>query len=503
MNLNDAIKLLRKRKLLVIAATVICAAAALGTSLATKPVYQTSAKLLVVAQTNPEGGINSAYQGALLSEQLVQSLTEVLKSRRTAERALARYPEPISRPMSGRELAARVQAEPIPETLVINLHVEDTDPRRAQRLTNNLARTFVADVPNLQSGSSLRVSLFEPALRPSIPVRPRTTVNVTLGLIVGLLLGLGAALAAEHLDTSVRTSEGLEAVTGAPVLGSIPALAAATLPLPVASDQGSASSEAFRKLRTNLSFLTVDREGICCAITSSTASEGKSTVAANLALAHAHAGKRVVLVDTDLRRPVVHEVFGLRQEVGTTSVLLDRVKLEDALQYPDPDGLLAVLASGPVPPNPSELLGSRRMAELITELRSRADVVLLDCAPTLPVTDPLVVARFTDGVLVVTRVKSTNRAQVQATVDACRKAGVKVLGAVLNGARQRDGGQAGYYQEYYYRPAEQDGRKSSGRSGRSGRNGKGGHGRRAERVHIGAASQSVPTTTAPTLAQEP
>ena len=462
MNLQEAIKLLRKRKLLVIAAAVQTTAA-LATSVATKPVYQTSAKLLVVAQTNPEGGVNSAYQAALLSEQLVKSLTEVLRSRRTAERTLARYPEPLNSGMTARGLAARVQAEAIPETQVIALHVEDTDPRRAQRLTNNLARTFVSDVPSLQSGAALHVSLFEPALRPSIPVRPRTSLNVTFGLLVGLMLGLGAALAAEHLDTSVRTSESLETVTGAPVLGSIPALAAATLPLPVAQDHGSAPSEAFRKLRTNLSFLTVDREGICCAVTSSTAAEGKSTVAANLALAHAHAGKRVVLVDTDLRRPVVHELFGLRQEVGTTSVLLDRVKLDDALQYPDPDGLLAVLVSGPVPPNPSELLGSRRMAELITELRSRADVVLLDCAPTLPVTDPLVVARFTDGVLVVTRAKATNRMQVQATVDACRKAGVKVLGAVLNGARQSDSGQSGYYQEYYYRPAEQQGRKNKRR----------------------------------------
>lgn len=496
MNLHDALKLLRKRKLLVFVAVLVCTGAALGASLATKPVYEASAKLLVVAQTGREGSVDSAYQGALLGEQLVKSLTEVLKSRRTAELTLTRYPEPIDSPLNGRELAARVQAEPIPDTLVIDLRIDDTNPRRAQRLTNNLARTFIADVPTLQSGSALRVSLIEPALRPELPVKPRTTLNVLLGLVAGLVLGIGAVFAAEQLDTSVRTTEAVEAITGAAVLGAIPALDPATLPLPVASDHGSPSSEAFRKLRTNLAFLAVDRDDLCCAITSSMASEGKSTVAANLALAHAHAGKRVILVDTDLRRPVVHELFGLRQEVGTTSVLLDRVKLEDALQYPDPDGLLAVLTSGPVPPNPSELLGSRRMAELVAELRSRADVVLLDCAPTLPVTDPLVVARFTDGVLVVTRAKVTNRMQVQATVDACRKAGVKVLGAVLNGARQSDAGQSGYYQDYYYyRPKDDEGGKRRGRRARRRAR------KRGRRVHL-QSDQAVVSTPAAAVSRD-
>jgi receptor protein-tyrosine kinase len=261
------------------------------------------------------------------------------------------------------------------------------------------------------------------------------------------MLGIGLAFLRELLDRSVKTPEELEAAAGAPVVGAIPPFKAAKQPIPVATQPRTPAAEAFRKLRTNFAFLGVDRESLCCVITSPTAGDGKSTVAANLAIALARAGQRVALLDADLRKPSLHQLFGLPQRVGTTTILLDQVDVHDALQVTDPD-FPAVLTSGQLPPNPSELLSSRRMNQLVSELRAAFDVVLIDCPPLLPVTDPMVVSRFADGILLVTRAGTTTRDQAQAATTACEKAGAAVFGAVLNATPVTEADQPAYYAYY-------------------------------------------------------
>jgi polysaccharide biosynthesis transport protein len=412
-------------------------------STTTTPTYQGTAKLLVVAKTDPAGGTASAYEGALLSQQLVKSFAQIIKSRAIAESALRLDPQPFS----SRQLLDKIQAEPVAETLLISLSAEDTDPKRAARLTNSVARAFIQTVPKLQSGSALRVSLVEPALTPSQPVRPRTKLNAFMGLVTGLVLGLGLALLREFLDRSIKIPEELELATGAPVVGTIPPFKAAKKPIPVAEQPRTPAAEAFRKLRTNFLFLGVDRESVCCVITSPSPGDGKSTITANLGIAMAQAGQRVVVVDADLRKPSIHKIMGLHQRVGTTTVLLDQAELVDALQDPGPY-LPAVLTSGQLPPNPSELLGSRRMAELITQLQSLFEVVLIDCAPLLPVTDPMVVSRVADGVLIVAKAGSSTKDQMVAAKAACIKAGATVFGTVLNATSIIEGDQPAYYAYY-------------------------------------------------------
>lgn len=443
MELRDYLRIVRKRALLILLAGLLCPAAALVSSEATIPVYQATAKLLVVAKTDPGGGTASAYEGTLLSQQLVKSFAQILESRATAEAALRLDPQPFT----PRQLQARVHAEPVIDTLLIDLSVEDTNAARAKRLTNSVARAFIDAVPRLQSGSALRVTLVEPALTPTAPIRPRTGFNVALGLLLGLVLGLGLAYLREFLDRSVKTPEELEAAVSAPVVGTIPPFKASKQPIPVAEQPRTASAEAFRKLRTNFAFLGVDRESLCCVITSPSAADGKSTVTANLAIALAQAGQRVAVVDADLRRPALHNLFGLQQRVGTTTVLLDQAGVHDALQHPGA-GLPAILTSGQAPPNPSELLGSRHMEDLIAELRAAYDVVLIDCAPLLPVTDPMVVSRFADGILLIARAGKTTRDQAQAAKTACAKAGAAIFGTVLNATAVTEGDQPAYYAYY-------------------------------------------------------
>jgi capsular exopolysaccharide synthesis family protein len=451
MELRDYLRVLRKRAVAILVAALVCPAGAYALSAATVPVYEASARLLVVAKTDPRGGTSSAYEGALLSQQLVKSFAQILESRATAATALRLDPQPQ---LTSRQLKAKIHAEPVPDTLLIDLRVADTNPARAKRLTFSVARAFMMTVPEIQSGgagerggAALRVSLVEPPLTPTAPVRPRTRLNVAIGVLLGLLLGAGLAFLRELLDRSVKTPEELEVAAGAPVVGTIPPFKAHKQPIPVAEQPRTAVAEAFRKLRTNFAFLGVDRQSLCCVVTSPSASDGKSTVAANLAIALSQAGQRVALVDADLRKPTLHKLFGLPQRVGTTTVLLHQAVVHDAIQHPGPN-LPAVLTSGQLPPNPSELLGSRRMEDLLADLRTAYDIVLIDCAPLLPVTDPMVVSRLADGILLIARSGTTTRDQAQAARVACGKAGATMFGAVLNATPVTEGDQPAYYAYY-------------------------------------------------------
>jgi polysaccharide biosynthesis transport protein len=457
MELHDYLRIVRKRAWLIVLAVAVCAAGAYATSTATVPVYEGTAKLLVMAKVDPRGGADSALQGALLSQQLVKSFAQIIQSRAIAEAALRLDPQPFS----PRQLQAKVHAEPVPDTLLIDLRVEDTDPARAKRLTNSVARAFMMTVPTIQTNSTLRVSLVEPALRPLAPIRPRTRLNLTLGVVLGLMLGFGLAFLREFLDRSLKTPEELEVAADAPVVGTIPPFKAHKQPIPVAEQPRTSAAEAFRKLRTNFAFLGVDRQSICCVVTSPSASEGKSTVTANLGIALAQAGQRVAVVDADLRKPTLHKLFDLPQRVGTTTVLLDQASVHDAIQFLGPD-MPSVLTCGQLPPNPSELLGSRRMQELLAELRVSYDVVLIDCAPMLPVTDPMVVSRFADGILLIARAGSTTRDQIQAAKAVSTKAGAKVFGTVLNGTSVGEGDQSTYY-SYYGESGRRTGRRKQDR----------------------------------------
>jgi len=450
MGLRDYHRLVRRHVRLIAAIAVLCATAALVTSLAVTPVYQADAKLLVLAKSDPAGGTASAYEGTLLSQQLVDSFVQVLQSRPVAEAALRAIG---GRSISVATLQRRTHAEAVPDTLLIKLSVEDTSRTGAQLLAGGVARAFIAQLQRFQSGATVRVSLVEPPERPDTPVKPRTRLNVALGLLLGVMVGTGLALLREHLDRTVRTPERLEVAAGAPVVGTIPPFNADVLPTAVIEQPRSPAAEAFRKLRTNFSFLGVDRESICCVVTSPDTGDGKSTMTANLALALAETGIRVVIVDADLRRPSQHQIFRLQEQVGTTTVLLQRADVRDALQQVG-TGSLAVLTAGQLPINPAELLASRRMAELIQWLRGTADVILLDCPPLLPFTDPMVAARFADGVLLVARAEVTTTDQVEAARSACDKAGVALFGTIFNASAVSEAQQPTQYGRYYYQRHE-------------------------------------------------
>jgi capsular exopolysaccharide synthesis family protein len=300
------------------------------------------------------------------------------------------------------------------------------------------------DVRVAEARSMDMVALAEPAARQDTPVQPHMTLNVLLAGVVGLILALAAALVIEHLDDRLTSPERLSRLVALPTLGSVAALprgvprtvdqiAAARASSP-ASDWRAAgrAEEAYRLLRTNLVFAGVDAPLRVLLVTSSQDGEGKSLTAANLAVVMAQTGQRVVLVDADLRRPSVGELFGARGGAGLTSLLIDRqLAAKSVLRQTRVQGL-SLVASGPLPPNPSELLGSQHMRDRLAELREVCDLVIVDSPPALTVSDPAILAHLADGTLLVVDARRTRARAAAESLQRLRGAGAHVLGAVLN-----------------------------------------------------------------------
>ncbi|RMD95603.1 MAG: polysaccharide biosynthesis tyrosine autokinase [Calditrichaeota bacterium] len=336
------------------------------------------------------------------------------------------------------------------------------------------------------------VRIIDPAKPPSEPIKPKKKLNMILGMLVGIGLGIGVTFLLEAMDNSVRTIEDLEKL-GLPVLGSIPVIKEEDAMkrikvLPQSAQNGNVDpvhirrmaarlithfapkspiSEAYRTFRTNIQYTQVDKPIKSLLVTSPGPGEGKSTSVANLAITMAQMGSRVILVDADLRRPVLHSVFDTDRRIGLTNVLVGRVSLDDAVKETEINNLY-LLPSGTLPPNPSELLGSTAMKQLLDELKQRFDMVLFDSPPIIAVTDAAVLSSKLDAVIVVVKSAQTDREAAFRATALLKNVKTHVLGALLNGVRiESMYGSYYYYYHYYYYGKEGDRKRKKKKKRRS------------------------------------
>jgi capsular exopolysaccharide synthesis family protein len=400
LELRDYLRVLRKRWILIVILTLAGVAGAALLSILTTPLYQASTKVFVAVQST--GAVGDLVQGNSFVQQQVKSYTEVISS----ERVLRPVISELQLEDTVAQLAESVTATSPLDTVNIEISVLRADPKEAADLANAItaeAREQIAEITRPTNGdpSPISVSVLQSAVVPTQPVSPNTRLNLALGLLIGLAVGLGLALLIQVLDTRIRGERDVQQITNAPIIGGIAFdKASPKRPLIVQAEPNSPFAEAFRMLRTNLQFLNVEGEPRTFVVTSSLESEGKTTTTANLGIAIAQSGARVLVIDADLRRPRMAQLLGIEGAVGLTDVLIGRVKLDDALQSWGSKNFM-VLPAGTVPPNPSELLGSQSMAELIAFLETRFDVVLFDAPPLLPVTDAALLAKHSSGALLV------------------------------------------------------------------------------------------------------
>lgn len=490
LTLRDYWRVVTRRKWLVITGTLAVVVGALGMSLLQDPIYEAESQMLVQSRST-ETLFDSATGRVVDPERALQTEIEVLESGIVAQRVqtdlgLEGPPPDVNATSVGRTdvvgvkvrsgdpetariladayvaayidirreqavddlLSASVELQTKVDELQVQIDtLDDTIAATDESETAILASLtqqrqallaqqllFQQKLDQLQVDAALKsggAQLVRQAERPTSPVEPNPVRSVALALVVGLLLGLGAAFLVDYTDDSIRSADELERLVDLPALAVVP-----TDPPPdnrpvALSRPGDMAVEAYRTLRTNVHFMSVDRPLKVIQITSPLAAEGKTTTAANLAVVLSQAGDRVLLIDADLRKPRVHELFGLDGSAGLTNALLGEAP---GLRIRDINDHLSVIAAGEIPPNPSEMLSSRRIGEVLRILAGGFDYVIVDSAPLLPVTDSVALSRSVDGVIVVTQAGRTTKRQVTNALDQLQQVSAPLLGLVLNKA---------------------------------------------------------------------
>jgi capsular exopolysaccharide synthesis family protein len=471
VSLRDLFRIIRRRLWVVSLVATVLTGAVVGLSMAQTPVYEASTKILV----GQERGVTIDPNYAMGLQQLTQTMVGAVNSRPVAKAVIRQE----NLQMTTEEFLGHVSAEQEPNTQWIQVSYSDVSPERAQRLANAVGDVFskrISEASPNANGIAITVTVWERAVVPDAPVSPNPVRNGLLALAVGLIIGVGLAFLLEYLDDSWDSPEEMEQVSGAPTFGIIPEMKASQSQKGVSVAQSAlkagarlahretetdelagrlvtvldptgVAAEAYRTLRTNLLYSAfVDERAKVIVVTSHGPGEGKSTTCANLGVVLAQAGKNVLILDCDFRKPVIHRFFGMRNLYGVVEVLVGERKLQDL--GAEPVEGLSVMPVGHIPPNPSELLGNPRFSELLASLREEFDYVLIDAPPIGLVSDPAILATQGDGVLLVSDAQNTRKGSVRQCMRSLEAVGARVLGTVMNNVKVSN--TEYFYYEYAY-----------------------------------------------------
>lgn len=490
----------------VIAATVVAAIV----SYTTTPIYEATAQLTFVRQPDIASALSGTTAIGSVTEAQVQAQTyaELMTSGEMRTRTENEL---------GRAVAddVEVRAEYVPDTAVLRISARSEDPAEAQAVANAYAAAFTGwrrqvavdqyeqaeriiqdrirrygsdpnrlsdpayvqlvsrlqDIRLLKSAATGNFVVAAAAELPTEPVSPRHTRDIMLGLLIGLVLGIGAVILLEQLDIRVHTVDEVGEALALPILARVPRMSGngdgGSGPVTL-NDPVGPNAEAYRIFRGNLEFADIDGGVRTLMVTSAVQGEGKSTTAANLAAAAAMSGKRVIIVDADLRRATLHRVFGVKNTVGLSSVLTGRSTMSESLHKIDlpvtgneEAGVqrgLAVLTSGPLPPNPGEIAASQRLADVIASLTALADLVIVDAPPFLVVGDAGALSRAVDGVVVVARLGTLTRTIAHDSREFLATLPCRVLGVAVVGIPTES---AAYRYKYYSKHADEAGEEAA------------------------------------------
>lgn len=441
VTLVELLRLLRSNAIFIAVLTLVGGLFALAHVSRIAPTYMSDASGYVVvgkAATPGEVIANDSIAGSK-----ADSYLPLLQGRAVAKEAS----DILDGVISPEAIVGRISGEVQPNTVILKVYATGASPQEAQQLAGAASEALATVANRLENGGEDPSPVSNPVVRiipiddalPGGRVGPDIRKYVGVGLAVGAAVAVGLVFLRRQLDTRVRTVADVEAASGSTVLGVIPV----TPELRKTHGRGhlgeiGQAAESFRQIRTNLRFVSVDEPPRSVVVTSAAAGDGKSTIASILARSIAESGEPTVIIDGDLRRSTLASVFDLHGSVGLSQVLAGQIGVDEALQETDQPHL-HFLASGRVPPNPSELLGSQRMTQLIDELRQKYFVVI-DAPPLLPVTDAGVLSRQCDGTIFVFAMGRTHKEQVQLCAKTMERIGARILGCVINLAPRKSMG---------------------------------------------------------------
>lgn len=437
MEMRAYLDFFKKRWIVILIITLVAIAALLLYSFAQEPVYQAEATCMVSATLTGQG----EYSAIQIIQQLLETINNIAVSRPVLDSTSSR----LKSTRSYKELKHAVNSKVLTDTQLIVISAKDSEPLTAMLEANAAADSLIEFVSRDEGNGTYKIEKVEPATTPSSPVTPKPLRNAILGGFLGLILGIAVAAVLESIDVSVKSTEEIGQVLERPVLAEIPLSSESSTGSAV--DNGLDDSgilEATRTLRTNIQYMDIQGNLRSILVTSPSSSEGKTFISRQLVKAFAASGKKVILVDADLRK-VEHEFEKNTQ--GLTDTIIGNVDLQSAIRSSGTEQF-DLLPSGPLPPNPSEMLDSQAMHNILDTLRSSYDIVIIDSSPIGMFSDPFVLASRADGTVLVVEARSTSTESLKAAIKLLSGSNIKLLGAVLNKvklSKRHD------YYDYYYK----------------------------------------------------
>jgi receptor protein-tyrosine kinase len=463
MDLNRYVRVLRQRLWLIIALPIVAALAAGAVSFFLPPVYEAKVALLV-RPAQPLGSDPSVQ--ALTTDQISRTYAALMTERPLLQSVSA----DVGLNIRPEDLAKQITVTPEPNTTILDVAVRDTNPALARDIANRLVADLVAEVKqfeqqeatisNSRSGDNLVV--VSPAVLPDRPVSPNIPLSVAIAFAAALVIALGLAYALDYLDQSVKSDEELMERLGLVSVGHVAFMAPSrgTRSELVTLDTQSHAAEAYKALRTSLHFSSLDEQRKTIVVTSAELGEGKSRTAANLGVVLAQAGHKTLVIDADFRRPSQHKIFGRIRNIGLSNLIVGDATEEAAIGQVESVPNLWLLTSGPTPPNPSELLGSARMRDLLGRLQPHFDYLILDTPPVNAVTDASVLAASSTGTLLVVEQGRTTYPAIRRARQVLDQVGAHTIGAVINKIQASSSAYAYVYGSY--QPSSPNGAADAG-----------------------------------------
>ena len=463
MTLSGLFGIMRKHVITIIITFAVVLGAAIGLTMMSPVKYSTTAQLFATYNDSSEGAANSSEQNS--GSSYIMSQIKSYPALTTTQSVLQPVIEDLGLHTSVGQLKGQVSVTNPTNTAFVNITVTDGDPARAADIANSVAKSLSSVVENTLyasgSRSTVKLSIVQPATAPSTPSSPKWKLNILVGVVGGLILGVFAALLKDVLSKRIQDGDEIGEYIDAPIIGRIPEeeLLAGTKPA-VVSEPGSPVAEDFRRVRTNLTFMA-PVEGTNCrliVVTSTGASEGKTTMSVNVAAALAENGAKVLLIDADLRHPSVAKKLDLDGSAGLTHVLSGQASVKDVVQrYWKPN--LHIMPAGPKPPNASTLLNSPIMVELLNNAMEQYDYVLVDTAPMVVANDAVIFVRRGGSLIMVCRRDQTLKRDLREISEELTTLDLSTTGIIFNCARdsKKSLEHTNYY--YYYSNRSTDHRK--------------------------------------------
>ena len=445
---------------MIVACPVLAAVAAGVVSFALPPVYEARVDLAVrpapfLPTTDPNGA-------AVSSSQILATYALFMTEPLVLDKVVA----DLGIITTSDQLVKEVKVTPDSLALVLHITVQDTNPARARDVANTVVADFMTAVKQIQQVETQAPNprtadnfvVLSPAVLPIKPVSPNKALNIAVAFALGLLVALGMAFLLDYLDQSIKSEEDLTERLGLISLGHVPFLVAGTGKRGelVTLDSQSHAAEAYKALRTGILFSGIERTLRELVVTSAEQGEGKSRTAANLAVVLAQAGHKTLLIDADFRRPSQHRIFARVRNVGLSDLIIQVATEAETVTAVDAVPNLSLLTSGPTPPNPSELLGSGRMRELVARLLANFDYLIIDTPPVNAVTDAAIMAAYASGTILVIEQGHTTFPAVGRAKQMLDRVGAHTFGAVMNKVRASSGAYAYDYGYYATPPAEDE-----------------------------------------------